>query len=253
MPIGIQTRPWGPELNRNNLDQILAEIAAIGYDGFEIGAQHLDLGDPERLRRQAESHGLRVVGIHVGGEIYDPAAVEAALTNLERTIAYAQAVGATFVPYSGKLKENKSDTELKQQANNLNRIGDICQQHGLTLCYHNHFWEIESDCAELQHLCDHTDPALVSLCLDVGWVQRAGSNPAAVVERFFDRVGYFHLKDTTPTEWREVGHGDVDYPAVLALIRHRQDGWWVVEQDETQRPPVESARMSWDYLTEQTL
>lgn len=251
MNIGIQTRPWGPEMNRENLDQILTEIAEIGYDGFEIGAQHLDIGDPERLRALAAQHDLSVVGIHVGGEIYDPAAVQAMLDNLERTIAYAKAVGASFLPYSGKLKDNKSEAKLAHQAANLNRIGEMCRKHGLTLCYHNHFWEIENDCAELQHICANTDPVLVSLCLDVGWVQRAGGAPAAVVERFFDRVGYFHLKDTTPDEWREVGRGDVDFPAVIEVIRRHQDWWLVVEQDETKQKPAESARLSWDNLREQ--
>jgi sugar phosphate isomerase/epimerase len=249
--IGIQTRPWGPELNRENLDKILGEVATAGYDGFEIGAQHLDLNRPVALRDLAAQHGLQVVGIHVGGEIYNPESVQAALKNLELTVAYAKQVGATFIPFSGKLKESKSAAELKIQAANLNRIGEVCRRHGLMLCYHNHYWEIENDCAELRHICTNTDPALVSLCLDVGWVQRAGGQPLAVVEEFLPRVGYFHIKDTTATEWREVGYGEVDFEALLPWIKARFDGWLVVEQDDTQRVPLESARMSRDYLRTQ--
>ncbi|GAB4438413.1 MAG: myo-inosose-2 dehydratase [Anaerolineae bacterium] len=251
MKIGIQTRPWGPELNRNNLSQILGEVAAAGYDGFEIGAQHLDLSRPAALSDLAASHGLRVVGIHVGGEIHNPESVRAALAQLETTVAFATAAGADFIPFSGKLKPNKSAAELAQQAANLNRLGELCSRHGLTLCYHNHHWEIESDCAELRHICAHTDPALVSLCLDVGWVQRAGGQPLAVVQEFLPRVGYFHLKDTTAAEWREVGHGDVDFAALLPWLKARFDGWLVVEQDDTQRAPAESARISRDFLRAQ--
>jgi sugar phosphate isomerase/epimerase len=251
MKIGIQTRPWGPEMNREQLLAVLADIAAAGYDGFEIGAQHLQIDQPEILRELAANHGLEVVGIHVGGEIYDPESVKAALDNLGRIIAYARQVGASYIPFSGKMKENKTATELEYQAQNLNQIGRLCQQHGLKLCYHNHFWEIEQEGAELRHLCDHTDPALVSLCLDVGWVQRAGGSPVAVVEEFMERVGYFHLKDTTPEEWREIGYGTVDFGNLLKVIKDRYDGWLVVEQDETRRQPVESAQMSRTYLKEQ--
>jgi sugar phosphate isomerase/epimerase len=251
MKIGIQTRPWGPDMNRENLTQILAEISGAGYDGFEIGAQHLDISKPDSLRQLAASHGLQVVGIHVGGEIYDPQSVQAALENLERIVAYAKAVGASFVPFSGRLKEQKTEEELGHQAENLNRIGQLCDRYGLRLCYHNHFWEIENDCAELHHICDQTDPELVSLCLDVGWVERAGGSPVAVVERFFERIGYFHIKDTTAEEWMEVGYGAVDFPALFQVIQRRQDWWLVVEQDETRRQPVESARMSRDYLRAQ--
>ena len=251
MKIGIQTRPWGPELNRAHLSDVLADIAGAGYDGFEIGAQHLDLAKPERLSHLAAGHGLSVVGIHVGGEIYDPQSVQAALDNLERIIAYAKAVGASFVPFSGKAKANKTGLELQYTAESLNRIGRLCQKQGLALCYHNHYWEIENDCAELRHLCQHTDPALVSLCLDVGWVQRAAGTPVAVVEEFLDRVGYFHIKDTSSAEWMEIGYGLVDFSALFKLIRGRYDGWLVVEQDETRRQPLESAQMSLNYLEEQ--
>jgi sugar phosphate isomerase/epimerase len=251
MNIGIQTRPWGPELNRTNLKQILEEIAAAGYNGFEIGAQHLNLDRPATLIDLAARHSLQVVGVHVGGEIYDPESVQAALQNLETIIVYAKTVGATFIPFSGKLKENKSAVELDHQAANLNRIGEVCRRHGLTLCYHNHYWEIENDCTELRHICAHTDPGLVSLCLDVGWVQRAGGQPLAVVKEFMERVGYFHLKDTTSTEWREVGSGDVDFATLLPWLKQQFDGWLVVEQDETQRAPLESAQLSRAYLRQQ--
>lgn len=248
MKIGIQTRPWGPEMNREQLPEVLAQVAAAGYDGFEIGAQHVDISNPAVLQNLAADYGLSVVGIHVGGEIYNPQSVQAALDNLEKIVAFAGAVGAPFIPFSGRLKENKTETELAYQADSLNKIGQLCRRQGLTLCYHNHYWEIENNCAELSYLCHHTDPALVSLCLDVGWVQRAGGSPVAVVENFFDRIAYFHIKDTTATEWMEVGYGDVDFKAVFEVIRRRDDGWLVVEQDETRRPPAESAQMSRAYL-----
>ncbi len=248
MNIGIQTRPWGPEKNRAALAEILDEIKAAGYDGFEIGAQHLDITRPEILQELAASRGLLVAGIHVGGEIYNPESVRAAMANLEQIIAYAAAVGAPFLPYSGRAKENKTAEELGYQAENLERLGRLCQARGLKLCYHNHYWEIEANAAELRHICRHTDPGLVWLCLDVGWVQRAGGSPVAMAGEFLDRVGYFHLKDTTADEWLEVGQGDVDFEGLFNLIGGRYDGWLVVEQDETRRAPAESARMSREEL-----
>ena len=251
MKIGIQTRPWGPEMNRQHLSEVLDDIANTGYDGFEIGAQHLEIDQPEVLRDLAAVHELRIIGIHVGGEIYNPKSLQAALDNLERIVVYAKGVGASYIPFSGKMKQNKTAIELDHQAQNLNRIGRLCQKHGLQLCYHNHFWEIEQDCAELRYLCNNTDPALVSLCLDIGWVQRAGGSPVAVAEAFMNRIGYFHLKDTSPDEWLEVGYGTVDFASLFKLIEGHYDGWLVIEQDETKRQPVESAQMSRSYLKEQ--
>jgi len=250
MKIGIQTRPWGPEKNRLHLSEVLAEVASAGYDGVEIGVQHLDVTQPEAFRQLVASHGLQPAAIHTGGEIYDPQAVQEALVKLERTVVFAAKVGAPCLAFSGKMKENRSLEELALEAENLNRIGRFCQDNGIGLAYHNHFWEIQNDCRELRYICGHTDPALVSLCLDVAWVHRAGGNPTEVAQTFLDRIAYFHIKDTTATEWREVGYGEVDLASLFAITQcgTREWPWLVVEQDETQRAPVESARMSCEYL-----
>mgnify|MGYP006295024777 FL=1 len=253
MNIAVQTRPWGPERNQNDLAGILSEIAAAGYDGFEIGAQHLDLDHPEAFQQLRAEYGLEIVGVHVGGEIYEPQAVAAALTNLERAVAFAAAVGATFLPFSGKLKENKTEAQMRNQAASLNQIGALANDAGLTLAYHNHFWEIQDDAAELHYLMDHTDPALVSFCLDVAWVYRGGGDPVTLVTEMLEkeRIGYFHLKDTTEDEWKELGRGAVDLPAILRGIEAQgYAGRLVVEQDETRREPAESACISRDYLRE---
>ncbi len=248
MRIGIQTRPWGPEANRQRLNAVLADVKAAGYDGIEIGAQHLDISQPAPFRQLLADHGLALAGIHVGGEIWNPQAVRDALARLEQTMAFAAAAGAPHFCFSGTPKRGKSDEELAQAATNLNRIGELAQSYGLRLAYHNHFWEIEQDCRELRFLRDHTDPALVSFLLDVAWVQRGGGDPVAVAREFLPRIAYFHLKDTRGSEWLELGEGDVDLHGVIEVMRGRELPWVVVEQDETKRPPVESARVSRAFL-----
>jgi len=248
MQIGIQTRPWGPEANRQRLPAVLADVAAAGYDGIEIGSQHLDITQPAPFRQLLADHGLAVAGIHVGGEIWNPQAVRDALARLEQTMAFAAAAGAPHLCFSGALKQGKTAEELAQAAANLNRIGELAAGHGLRLAYHNHYWEIEQECRELRYLRDHTDPANVAFLLDVAWVLRGGGDPVAVAREFLPRIAYFHLKDTRGTEWLELGEGDVDLRGVIEVMRGRDLPWAVVEQDETQRQPVESARMSRAYL-----
>ena len=215
---------------------------------IEIGAQHLDITQPAPFRQLLADHGLAVAGIHVGGEIWNPQAVRDALDRLQQTMAFAAAAGASHLCFSGAMKQGKSDAELAQAAENLNHIGKLARGHGLRLAYHNHFWEIEDDCRELRYLRDHTDPDHVFFLLDVAWVHRGGGDPAAVAREFLPRIAYFHLKDSRGTEWLELGQGDVDLPGVLEVMADRAFPWVVVEQDETNRQPVESARMSREYL-----
>lgn len=248
MKIAVQTRPWGLEMMRYHLDVVVAEVASAGYDGIEIGAQNLNLDRATDFRLLLDDHGLAPAGIHVGGELWVPGAVEAALANLERAIAFAAAVGAPHLAFSGAARENKTDDELGHVAANLERIGRLCKAQGLALAYHNHWWEMHQDYRELRFIVEHTDPALVSLCLDVAWVLRGGGDPVWAAAEFGPRVAFFHLKDTTATEWRELGRGELDFGGLLPLVCQRDAEWSVVEQDETAGPPVESARISREFL-----
>jgi inosose dehydratase len=248
MKIGVQTRPWWLTRKPEQLPEVLAEVKAAGYDGVEIGSYLLDLSKPEAFRSLLAEHGLLPAGIHVGGQIWEDAAVKDALAKLEQTVAFAAAAGAPFVPFSGARKSDKTDDELARTADNLNRIGELCRKGGLRLAYHNHFWEIERDCRELRYIRDHTDPALVSFCLDVAWVLRGGGSPVAMAKEFLPRIAYLHLKDTQDGEWREVGYGSVDFAGLFQVMRTREFSWAVVEQDETKRRAIESAAMSRDYI-----
>ena len=240
-------------MNRARLDEVLTDVASAGYAGFEIGAQHLDLARPAVLRDLAASHGLAVVGVHVGGDLTQTEWCPAQLEPLARAAEYAAQVGAPFLPFSGRPKPGKTVDDFRRGADMLNRVGGIAADEGRRLCYHNHNWEIADDCAELAYLVEHTDPSLVSLCLDVAWVLRGGGVPVDVVRRFAGRIEYLHVKDTRGDEWLEVGQGDMDFDHLLPVLQWLDLDWWTVEQDETRRAPVESARMSREYLRQHGL
>jgi predicted dehydrogenase/sugar phosphate isomerase/epimerase len=247
MPLSIQTNAWSAE-RHENLNALLAEIADAGYDGFEIGAHRLDLTQPERFRELAAAHGLIIAGLHTHGAIFDPAAMEAAYPVIADVARFARAVGAAHVLLSGRPREGKTLTDLQREAEALNRAARLCAEQGVPFLYHTHNWELADDLRELRYLLAHTDPALVSLALDVGWVQRAGLSPVAVTREFRPRIGYFHVKDTRGGRWTEVGAGEVDFRAWLAELGDARDLWLTVERDEVLPNPAESARLSRDYL-----
>ncbi|MBN2548295.1 MAG: TIM barrel protein [Anaerolineales bacterium] len=252
LKLAIQTNVWSDEDHRQNLPGIVAAIAAAGYAGLEIGAHRLDLDHPQDFLALLHQHGLQVAGIHTHGQLYDPQAMTEAYPRIRRAVAYAAAVQSPFVLISGGPKPGKTPADQAHEAQTLNQVGQWCTESGLSLCYHNHYWEIEHNQAELHALCEHTDPRLVSLALDIGWVHRAGGAPAAVASTFLDRIRYFHFKDFRIKDfqhdtWAEVGTGYVDFQGVLEVIRGR-DYWLTVERDEALAEAAESARTSYQNL-----
>lgn len=245
MEIGIQSNLWGAEYHRDQLPKMLSEIAQAGYAGIEIGAHRFEnLDHPGDFLSQVQSVDLHVSGIHTLGKFY----FDGDLTYPTKAADFTQAVESAFMLVSGQPAEGKSQDDYKRMAEVLDRAGEICQARGITYCYHNHWWEIQNEQAELRALLELTDPKLVSLCLDIGWVERAGYSPAKVSAEFLDRIRYFHLKDTKGEKFFDLGEGTVDFPAWYNAVDGNGDFYMTHERDEVLPNAFESARISREYL-----
>ena len=245
MDIGINSNLWPEEMHREDMPRILAEMAQAGYAGIEIGIHRVDdLYSPDVFLGMCAREGLHISGIHTPIRRYD----EGDLDYAKQAADYSQALETKFMLVSGREGTGKSQDEFKATADVLNQVGEICQEHGLTYLYHNHWYEIVNDAEELHALCELTDPNLVSLCLDIGWVERAGASVVAVTTAFLDRIAYFHLKDTKDETFVSLGDGTVDFPGWLAAIEGKGDFYLTYERDEFLPTALESAIRTRAYL-----
>jgi len=84
--VGIYPNVPGP-------DELLAEIAAAGYEGTELGPPGY-LGDVGVLRTRLERHGLALTGGWCPIRFSEPERLEEDLRGLERTLDLFDAAGA---------------------------------------------------------------------------------------------------------------------------------------------------------------
>ena len=253
MIFGIQSNVWSQEHHRELMPQMIEEIALAGYGGIEIGAHRFeDLSRPRNFSELVQNHGLHVSAIHMQEKYLWADALEGCFDYAQQVVEFTQAVGSRYLLYSSDHRADKTARYNQDLVKVLNEIGKICQVRGITFCYHNHWWEIDNEQALLRAICDLTDPALVSLCVDVGWVQRAGASPAKVLTEFLDRVRYLHLRDTLEDRWTDVGYGLVDFRSVFQVIKGRDDIYPTVERDEPLPDALGSARKSMAKLRELT-
>lgn len=244
MKLAIQSNIWSTDRHQTNLANVLEEIARAGYAGAEIGAHKLDLNDPDALRGLLTNHKLQVSGLHVHAELHNSNAMLERYTFTQKVAAFAAQVHAPYVLVSSRPQEGKTVKDFQHEAEALNQLGDICRQQKVKLLYHNHNWELTHNAAEYRHMVSHSDPALVGLAVDVGWVTRAGFRAPEFIREFGERIEYFHIKDTLPNEqWTEVGKGIVDFKGIFALLKEfKNDYWLTVERDETLAKAFESAQ-----------
>lgn len=249
MQIGVQLRPWLIQEPVPTLAEVLPEAVKAGYAGVEIGAHYLDWQSPRPLRERLDELGLKLAGVHVGGDIFNMPNVRRVRGEIERVAGCAAALGAPFLLYSGLLLERKSPEERQAELEQINAAAAVCARHGLRLLYHNHWWEIWDDYADLRFYQSRSDPDLVSFCLDLGWVHRAGGDPLQALDLFGGRALTYHLRDDSPQEcWMPLGEGNMPLEPLLQKLALLDPAWLVIEQDDIAGGVTESLRANRMYL-----
>ena len=229
-------------------DDLLGEVAAIGYDGVELaGTYGLSAED---LRAVLDKHGLRVSSAHVG-----LADLEA---DLPGVIKYHKAVGndTLIVPWLAMDLRGSSGQAWTGLGQRLNLLGKRCRSANMRLLYHNHDFEmveIEGRLA-IDWLMEGADAENLGFEIDVAWVVRGGQDAPAMLARYAGRCSRIHVKDLgdNPDEkgFADVGHGKLDWGAILPAAQAAGVEWLIVEHDQP-TDPMASIRRSYAFLSGQ--
>jgi len=243
IPIALQMYSLRDESEKDFIGT-LKKVADMGYDGIEF-AGYGGLAADE-LKQVLDDLGLKAASSHVSLTTLE--------TELEEIINYQHIIGSKNIvcPYLPPERREKED--YYNLIPFLNKVGKRCFEVGITFSYHNHDFELlelDNGKRPLELLLEETNPKWVQTELDIYWLTKAGENPVKWIERYRNRTPLIHLKDmTTDGEqfFAELGTGGVDIDGVLKQASNSNLEWWVIEQDQSRRTPLESVKISIDYL-----
>lgn len=129
----------------------------------------------------------------------------------------------------------RTEADVAATATALNEAAALAAGHGLTVGYHNHWWELEIQLGgrtALEVLVDHLDPQVV-LEVDTYWAAAGGADAPDLLRRLGSRVRALHVKDgdlaTDATGQVPAGQGRMPIADVLAAA---PDALRVVEFDQ---------------------
>jgi sugar phosphate isomerase/epimerase len=233
-------------------DEIAADLAGTLARAGEIGYAGVELWFPEyppvgQLRAILDDTDLQPVGAHVPFlDLRD---------DFSRIADYHHALGNgdLVVPViPGDLRRGEAD--WKERVVEIEAIARRCQEAGFRFSYHNHGMELEEtvDGTAVHDYIFSSVPAdLLKAELDTYFFAAAGLDPAAAIRRYVGRVPLLHLKDRAlpPAHGTvEIGRGTIDWDGVLAAAAEADVEWFIVEQNCQEHPPLESLRMSLEFL-----
>lgn len=173
--------------------------------------------------------------------------------DLETVWAAAKKVGVTTVidPHIPREQWTTAD-EIAAHAAALNEAAESAAGHGLTVGYHNHWWELRNEIdgiPALEVLIGQLNPDVV-IELDTYWSQVGGVDAVALLEKLGDRVQLLHVKDGPVNEENveqvAVGSGRMPVLDILAAAPHARR---VVELDDFEGDVFDALADSIAYLT----
>lgn len=238
--VGLQCIVFGKRYSIAT-DAVLDHVAACGYEAVECGVK-----DPAAFKRMLDERGMVYGGAH---------ASPTRLLDVRPIVESLKTLDAHDVCNSGLMNwHERTREDFARTIDVLNRAGRQLRDEGIHLHYHNH--DFEFDPVEgaggkrgIDLLLEGLDADVVDLCVDVGWVAKAGADPAEFLVEHKDRVGYLHFKDFNDDGWIELGGGKVDFAGVMAVLPELTGARWVmIEQDTTRIDPLDSVAVSRKYL-----
>jgi len=242
------------------LEKIFQDMKYAGFDGIEL--MHHPLRSHHTtlvIKEECDRYGLPVIGTSYNADMWDKSKHQEILEDADNIIKnLANVGGRTFGTSVGRAPSKKTEDQLDAQAELLNKLIDIGNQHGVALNLHNHTYEVEDNLHDLKGTLKRIPDA--KLGPDLNWLLRGGVDPVEFLKEYQDHIIFVHLRDQFKNgKWPEsLGEGDVNFRTIgKTLKKIKFTGDIVIELAHEQdfvptRPIRESLKMSRQYLKKTT-
>jgi sugar phosphate isomerase/epimerase len=207
----------------DDLPGTLDRIAQLGFENVEL------FGFVDRVdeyRRALAASGLTALSAHA--QLVENDAVE-------RTLEAAAALGVQTLIDPAVHNGWDSADGVAATARRLGDIAVSAESRGLTIGYHNHWWEFEREIGgqnAFEAFARQLDPAVV-LEVDTYWAEVGGVGAPELLKRLGGRVKLLHVKDGPATRdtaaQLPAGAGSVP---VLEILAAAPDALRVLEFDD---------------------
>ena len=225
LPIGCNAYTWYTFWGRENKDWYAdydASFTAYKQAGFTtLEPSFSNVDEVTRMIPFLKKHAIAIPSAYVGCVMHK---ADEAAKSIQTTLAIAdllRPLGTKIIvnnpsPIGWGSPENKTDTELIEQAKNLDNLGAALRQKGITLAYHTHDSEMRAGAREFHHTFQATNPKNVKFCFDVHWIYRGSGNSQVavfdVLKMYGKRIVELHIRQSVNGVWSEIfGEGDIDY------------------------------------------
>ena len=221
--IGLQLYSLRNEM-ASDFDGTLQKVADLGYKEMQFAGYHGR--SPEQVKKILDQLGLASPAAHVSLELIKE--------DLDNQIDIAQKIGQRYLVVPSIPADERTLSHYEKHAETLNKAGEKCKDAGLTIAYHNHSFEFETQNNDTgyDYLLSLTDTSLVSFELDLYWAINANVDPISIFKKNPGRFPMVHVKDrNTEGQMVDVGRGVIDFSEIFSHSETAGIQHYFVEHD----------------------
>ena len=269
LPIGLQLYSVR-EMLAKDYEGTLKQVAALGYQ--EVEAAGFYDHTAAQVQSAMQAAGLRCVSAH-----YSCADLSG---DFDKILEFNNALGVHYIICSfpgfkdpSRVKRMSFPAQVEAftmddyrwNADQFNHFGEKVKAAGMKFGYHNHTMEFskKDGVVPFDELLRLTDPKLVTIEMDCGWVVVGGADPVDYLRRYPSRISMLHVKDfkhsdkpasvTAPPPAAQLGEGTLDYRPVFEAAKKAKIAHYFVEQEGFDIPPMEALKIDADYMKKLTV
>ncbi|MSU90188.1 TIM barrel protein [Rhodobacteraceae bacterium 2CG4] len=234
-----------------DLAATLKMLAATGYTQVEgYGALYADATKVEAVQAALAQTGLKMPSGHFSLDMLE--------NSPDRVceIAGKLDISRVFCPHIGPGDRPADAAGWRDFGARLEKASAPIRDAGLAFGWHNHDFEfaaLDDGSTPMEHILAG-GPDL-EWEADIAWIIRGGGDPLAWIDGHGARITAVHVKDIAPQGecadedgWADVGHGTVDWAALVAALARCDVKLWVAEHDKPS-DPERFARRSYDAIS----
>jgi sugar phosphate isomerase/epimerase len=222
----------------------LAQLAKLGYKELESARSqkgHYYGFSATEIKQVTQDLGLNLRSGHVHID-----------KDWQRTVDEAAASGQQYLICSSLPSTGQTISNYQRVAQTFNKSAEACKKANLIFGYHNHEYEFAKDNGKVLYevLLEESDPDLVKMELDLGWVIVTGNDPVRYFEKYPNRFPLWHLKDMKKDkeESTEFGKGRINIRQLFENAKKSGMKYFFVEQEEYAGDPMASVKHNIEYL-----
>ncbi len=266
LPLGLQLYSVREQLQKDYAGT-LKQVSGVGFK--EVEAAGFFNHSPADVKAAMVAAGLHCVSAHYSSSTLQQHFDE--ILEFHKAFGTAKyiicsfpgfrdAAKAAHMPFKSQVTSFTLD-DWKWNADQFNQWGKKTQAAGFQFGYHNHTMEFvpQNGVVPYDQLLKDTDPKLVIMELDCGWVTVGGGSPEHYLRTYANRIKMLHVKDfakgagqssvNNPPPAAELGRGTADYHQIFAAVKPGTIQHMFVEQEAyPDLPPMEALKADADYL-----